>query len=95
MGLISSLPPRPLKAPELSSLNRSDAFELVVSVESEEPARSLLFATEGWVKGVLFDDEEGWTAIKTVELDEETRRVDGLQTCEEAILAARDHHAED
>ncbi|MFC7203624.1 hypothetical protein ACFQJC_08865 [Haloferax namakaokahaiae] len=90
MGLISSLPSRPLKAPELSSLNRADAFELVVSVESEEPARSLLFATETWVKGALFDEDEGWTVVETVELGDELQRVDGLQACEEAIVAARD-----
>ncbi|WP_396612672.1 hypothetical protein ACH9L7_05190 [Haloferax sp. S1W] len=87
MALIESLPPRPLEAPELTSLNRSDAFELVVSVESEEPARGLLFATESWVKGVAYDDESGWSVVETVELGDETARIDGLQACEGSILS--------
>ncbi|ELZ82312.1 hypothetical protein KU306_12460 [Haloferax larsenii] len=90
MALIESLPPRPLEASELTSLNRSDAFELVVSIESEEPARGLLFATASWVKGVAYDDRQGWTVVDTVELDEETARIDGLQACEEAVRSFHD-----
>ncbi|KAB1188476.1 MULTISPECIES: hypothetical protein [Haloferax] len=87
MTLIDSLPPRPLEPQELTSLNRAEAFELVVAVESDGPARGVLFATETWVKGVAYDDDSGWTLVETVELDDETARIDGLQTCEAAIHA--------
>ncbi|MCO8268565.1 hypothetical protein ACOZ4B_18885 [Haloferax prahovense] len=90
MSLIESLPARPLEPQELTSLNRADAFELVVAVEDDGPARSLLVATEGWVKAIAYEDDAGWSVVETVELDEETQRIDGLQTCEEAVLSFRD-----
>ncbi|ELZ97770.1 MULTISPECIES: hypothetical protein [Haloferax] len=89
MSLIESLPPRPLEPQELTSLNRADAFDLVVAVEDDGPARSLLFATDAWVKGVAYEDDAGWSVVETVALDGETERIDGLQTCEEAVLSFR------
>ncbi|MBC9986231.1 MULTISPECIES: hypothetical protein [Haloferax] len=90
MSLIESLPARPLEPQELTSLNRADAFDLVVAVEDDGPARSLLVATEGWVKAIAHEDGAGWSVVETVALDDETERIDGLQACEEAILSFRD-----
>jgi hypothetical protein len=95
MTLIDSLPPRPLKPQELTSLNRSESFELVVAVESDGPARGVLFATELWVKGVAYDDASGWSLVQTVELDADTPRIDGLQACEEAVLTFQDGENEE
>lgn len=85
MGVVNSLPPRPLRPDELTDLNRSESLELAVSVAETDTAESLILATASWVKGLHFDGE-GWRLVKTVTLDDETRRVDGLQACEEAIL---------
>ncbi|AFK19251.1 hypothetical protein E6P09_10755 [Haloferax mediterranei ATCC 33500] len=95
MALIDSLPARPLEPQELTSLNRSEAFELVVAVENDGPARGLLFATEAWVKGAAYDDESGWSVVETEELDEETARIDGLQSCESAVLSFQDADSEE
>lgn len=90
MALIDSLPPRPLEPQELTSLNRSDAFELVVAVESDGPARGVLFATDTWVKGVAYEDDSGWSLVETVEITDESPRIDGLQACEAAVLSFQD-----
>ncbi|MFC6825546.1 hypothetical protein [Halopelagius fulvigenes] len=104
MTLVESLPPRPLSPKELTGLNTADAFELAVSVESDVDeqrssarrtqsgdgdARSLLLATNEWVKGLAFDEEGGtWTVVETVSLDGR-ERLEGLQACEEAVWAFR------
>ncbi|WP_411963404.1 hypothetical protein [Haloferax sp. YSMS24] len=90
MALIDSLPPRPLEPQELTSLNRSEAFELVVAVENDGPARGVLFATDAWVKGVAYEDDSGWSLVETVEITDESPRIDGLQVCEEAVLSFQD-----
>ncbi|SDQ42365.1 hypothetical protein [Halopelagius longus] len=90
MSLLESLPPRPLSPKELTGLNTADAFELAVSVESDGDARSLLLATDAWVKGLAFDEQsEAWTVVETVSLDDRPR-IEGLQVCEEAVWAFRD-----
>ncbi|KAB1198876.1 MULTISPECIES: hypothetical protein [Haloferax] len=94
MALIDSLPPRPLKPQELTSLNRSEAFELVVAVENDGPARGVLFATDAWVKGVAYDDTSGWSLVETVEITDEQPRIDGLQVCETAVLSFQDDENE-
>jgi hypothetical protein len=104
MGLVESLPPRPLSAKELLDLNRSDALELASPIEEEGDASAVILATDSWVKGLVFDgdgsdggDETGngdegrgggWTVVETVSLAER-ERIDGLQACEDAILAFR------
>ena len=90
MALIDSLPPRPLEPQELTSLNRSDSFQLVVAVESDGPARGVLFATETWVKGVAYEAKSGWTLVETVEITDDVARIDGLQACEAAIVSFQD-----
>ncbi|ELZ98945.1 hypothetical protein C440_01275 [Haloferax mucosum ATCC BAA-1512] len=95
MTLIDSLPPRPLEPQELTSLNRSEAFDLVVAVENDGPARGLLFATDSWVKGAAYADESGWSVVETVELDDGTARIDGLQACESSILSFQDDENEE
>ncbi|WP_416839674.1 hypothetical protein [Haloferax sp. DFSO52] len=94
MTLIDSLPPRPLEPQELTSLNRSDAFELVVAVESDGPARGVLVATAAWVKGVAYDEASGWSLVETVELSDELPRIEGLQACEAAVLSFQDSENE-
>lgn len=95
MSLVESLPPRPLSPKELTGLNTADAFELAVSVESDEEARSLLLATDAWVKGLAFDGEsEAWTVVETVSLDGR-QRLEGLQACEEAVWAFRGEAGDD
>lgn len=88
MSVLDSLPSRPLGRGELTSLNRADAVDLAVSVESEGEAESLLVATDDWVTGLAFDGE-GWRLIERVALDGDTERIDGLQACEAAILEWR------
>jgi hypothetical protein len=96
MTLVESLPSRPLSPKELTDLNAADAFELAVSVEDEDEAESLLVATESWVKGLVFDATASeWRVVETVTLDGETRRIDGLQACEDAVLAYRHESAAD
>lgn len=92
MALVESLPPRPLSPKELTGLNAADAFELAVSVESDREARSLLLATDAWVKGLAFDGD-AWTVVETVSLDGR-ERIEGLQACEDAVRAFREE-AED
>lgn len=87
MSLVESLPPRPLSPKELAGLNTADAFELAVSVESDDEARSLLLATDAWVKGLAFEDDS-WTLVETVSLDGR-ERIEGLQACEDAVRAFR------
>ncbi|MDS0292821.1 hypothetical protein [Halogeometricum luteum] len=98
MALVESLPPRPLSAKELLDLNRSDALELASPIEEEGDAGAVILATESWVKGLVFDGEQGdgdgggedngWTVVETVSLAER-ERIDGLRACEDAILAFR------
>lgn len=89
MALVESLPPRPLSAKELLDLNRSDALELASPIEEEGDASAVILATESWVKGLVFDaDGDGWTVVETVSLAER-ERIEGLQACEDAILAFR------
>ncbi|MFC7129496.1 hypothetical protein [Haloferax chudinovii] len=95
MSLIESLPPRPLEPQELTSLNRADAFDLVVAVEDDGPARSLLFATDAWVKGAAYQEDAGWSVVETVTVDGGTERIEGLQACEEAILSFRNDENEE
>ncbi|SFG16140.1 hypothetical protein SAMN04488063_1615 [Halopelagius inordinatus] len=89
MSLVESLPPRPLSPKELTGLNTADAFELAVSVESDDgdEARSLLLATDAWVKALAFDGGS-WTLVETVSLDGR-ERIEGLQACEEAVREFR------
>lgn len=102
MSLVESLPPRPLSPKELTGLNTADAFELAVSVESDDvgeqrssarrtvsgdEARNLLLATDAWVKALAFNGES-WTLVETVSLDGR-ERIEGLQACEAAIRAFR------
>lgn len=95
MTIVESLPPRPLSAKELLDLNRSDALELASPIEEEGDASGVIVATESWVKGLAFDaDGGGWTVVETVSLSER-KRIDGLQACEEAILAFRGETGDD
>lgn len=89
MGIVESLPPRPLTAKELMDLNRSDALELASPIEEEGDASGVILATDSWVKGLAYDDAgEGWTVVETVSLVDR-ERIDGLQACETAILDFR------
>jgi len=89
VSVLESLPNRPLGRGELTSLNRADAVDLAVSVESEGEAESLLVATDDWVTGLAYDGE-GWRLVERVALDADTERIHGLQACEEAIVEWRD-----
>jgi hypothetical protein len=95
MTIVESLPPRPLSPKELARLNAADAFELAVSVESDGEARSLLLASEAWVKGLAFDEADGsWTVVKTASIADR-ERIEGLQSCEDAVRAFRDEGSDD
>jgi len=94
MGVLESLPSRPLRPGELTALNRADAVDLAVSVESEGEAESLLVAVDEWVAGIVFADGR-WRVVERVALDEGTERIDGLQACETAVLDTRDEAADD
>ncbi|SFR41667.1 hypothetical protein [Halogeometricum limi] len=94
MAIVESLPPRPLSAKELVDLNHSEAVELASPIREEGDASAVILATESWVKGLAFDESDGWTVVETVSLDE-TARIDGLQRCEEALLAFRGESVED
>lgn len=89
MSVLSALPARPLREGELTSLNLADAVDLAVAVEGDGPTRAVVVATTGWVKGLGFDGD-GWRVVETVRLDAGVERIDGLQTCEEALLAFHD-----
>jgi hypothetical protein len=42
------------------------------------------------VKGLAFDaDRESWAVVETVPLGGDVERIDGMQTCEDAILRFR------
>ncbi|QIB74198.1 hypothetical protein GL213_08720 [Halogeometricum borinquense] len=95
MTIVESLPPRPLSAKELMDLNRSDALELASPIEEEGDASGVIVATDSWVKGLAFDEDGGgWSVVETVSLSD-NERIDGLQTCEEAILAFRGESVSD
>jgi hypothetical protein len=89
MGIVESLPPRPLTAKELMDLNRSDALELASPIEEEGDASGVILATDSWVKGLAYDETgAGWAVVETVSLADR-ERIDGLQACEAAILDVR------
>jgi len=95
MSVLDSLPDRPLTDAELASLNRSDALDIAVDVADREGTGEgaivgLLLATEGWVKGLVYE-RNGWRVAETVALDDdENARYEGMQTCESAVRAALD-----
>ncbi|UIO99255.1 hypothetical protein Hbl1158_12035 [Halobaculum sp. CBA1158] len=101
MSLVASLPGRPLTDGEIASLNRADAVELAVAVDSEtaseaaeanaaaDGAEGLLLATDAWVKGLDFLGG-AWEVVETVPIDGEGDRYDALRACEDAVRANRE-----
>jgi len=90
MSVVESLPARLLEPEELLRLNAAEALELAVPIEDEGRASGVLVATDAWVKGLAFDaDAESWAVVETVPLDGAVERIDGMQTCEAAILRFR------
>ena len=109
MGLLESLPARPLTRAELARLNSADAIDLVAPV-TEDRADSdaatdtvpdteiegVLVATDAWVQAVVFRGD-AWDAVARVNLDG-TERFDALRACEaEAldVLSRRDAESGD
>ncbi|WP_101297530.1 hypothetical protein [Halegenticoccus soli] len=88
MSIVDSLPRRALADGELAALNRSDAVDLAVAVESGGPTEGVLLATDRWVKGLALSGE-GWRVVETVSL-EGTERYDALRSCEDAVRAFAD-----
>ena len=95
MGLLESLPARPLTRAELARLNDADAVDLVAPVteadaeaDTSPDARiaGVLVATDAWVQAVVFRDE-AWEAVARVDLDD-TERFDALRACEAEALEA-------
>lgn len=84
MGVLSSLPNRPLTDGEIASLNRADAVDLAVAVdEGTTETRGLLVATSAWVKGLALE-ADGWTVVETADLDD-AERYEALRACEDAV----------
>ena len=99
MGLLESLPARPLTRAELAKLNDADAVELVAPVTEDEAdpdaeadtspdaeITAVLVATDAWVQAVVFRGE-AWEAVARVNLDD-TERFDALRACESEALDA-------
>lgn len=97
MGLLESLPARPLTRAELARLNDSDAVDLVAPVTEAEAdpdadadtspdaeIAGILVATDAWVQAVVFRGE-AWDAVARVNLDD-TERFDALRACETEAL---------
>lgn len=97
MGLLESLPARPLTRAELARLNDSDAVDLVAPVteaDADPDAEAdtspdaeiagVLVATDAWVQAVVFRGE-AWDAVARVGLDD-TERFDALRACETEAL---------
>jgi len=84
MGVLSSLPNRPLTDGEIASLNRAEAVDLAVAVDDgTAETRGLLVATPSWVKGLALD-ADGWTTVESVDLDG-AERYEALRACEDAV----------
>ncbi len=97
MGLLESLPARPLTRGELAKLNDADAVDLVAPVTEAEAdpdaevdaspdaeIAGVLVATDAWVQAVVFRGE-AWDAVARVNLDD-TERFDALRACEAEAL---------
>ena len=97
MGLLESLPARPLTRAELAKLNDADAVDLVAPVTEEEAdpdteadtspdaeIAGVLVATDAWVQAVVFRGD-AWDAVARVDLDG-TDRFDALRACEAEAL---------
>lgn len=92
--VLESLPDRPLTTKQLTALNHSDAFDLVVPVETEEAvdpeemeeveiSEGIILATQNWVKGIAYD-ESGWTVVASEAVEGEDR-TDALVAAEAAV----------
>ena len=97
MGLLESLPARPLTRAELARLNDTDAVDLVTPVteaDADPDAEAdtspdakiagVLVATDAWVQAVVFRGE-AWDAVARIDLDD-TKRFDALRACEAEAL---------
>lgn len=93
MGLLESLPARPLTRAELAKLNDADAVDLVAPVAADDADANaapdaevdgVLVATDAWVQAVVFRGE-AWDAVARVDLDG-TERFDALRACEAEAL---------
>lgn len=97
MGLLDSLPARPLARAELAKLNDADAVELVTPVTEADAdpdaeadtspgaaVEGVLVATDAWVQAVVFGGD-AWEAVARVNLDD-TERFDALRACESEAL---------
>lgn len=94
-GTLESLPDRPLRQAEVTTLNHADAFSLVVPVDREQAADAetqepvviterLILGTDNWVKGLVYDD--GWLAVESVAIDDPNEdRYDAMRKCEAAV----------
>ena len=94
-GALDSLPDRPLRQQEVTALNHTDAFTLVVPVDREEAVEAdtrepvviterLVLGTDDWVRGLVYDD--GWRAVETVPIDDpDEERFGAMRTCESAV----------
>ena len=87
MSILSALPNRPLAEQDVATLNRSDAFDLVIATAESGPTVGLIIATEEWVKGLSFG-EGGWAVVETVRTTGKETRFDGLKRCETAVVDA-------
>ena len=103
MGLLESLPARPLTRAELARLNDSDAVDLIAPVTEADPdadadtspdaeIAGILVATDAWVQAVVFRGE-AWDAVARVDLDD-TERFDALRACETEALDALSRRSE-
>lgn len=93
MGLLESLPARPLTRAELAKLNDADAVDLVAPVAEDDADANaapdaevdgVLVATDAWVQAVVFRGD-AWDAVARVDLDG-TERFDALRACEAEAL---------
>ena len=94
-GALDSLPNRPLRQQEVTALNHTDAFTLVVPVNREDAVEAdtqepvviterLILGTQDWVRGLVYDD--GWRTVETVPIDDpDAERFDAMRTCEAAL----------
>ena len=103
MGLLESLPARPLTRAELAKLNGADAVDLVAPVTEGDDAdadtapnaevEGVLVATDAWVQAVVFRGD-AWDAVARVNLDD-TERFGALRACEAEALDVLSRRASD
>lgn len=94
MGVLESLPERPLTEAEVAALNDAGALEMVVPVARDEAVRTddgepvtvcegVVVVTEAWAKGLAYGD--GWRVVESRSLADADDRTDALLACETAV----------